>query len=82
MTTFFSAMSVDAEIVRVREAIKRVHGTIFGLTSGLQNITRDIDRRLDGFTEEVEAVRGDVSNVRMGVSHITEKARRRGECSH
>ncbi|KAI6230020.1 hypothetical protein M3Y99_01110400 [Aphelenchoides fujianensis] len=67
-------MSVDAEIVRVREAIKKVHGTIFGLTNGLQNITHDIDRRLDGFTQEVEGVRGDVGNVRMSVSHITQKA--------
>ncbi|KAI6212791.1 hypothetical protein M3Y94_00070600 [Aphelenchoides besseyi] len=66
-------MSVDAEIVRVRNAITRVHSTIIGLTSGIQNITENIDHRLDGFTSEVRGVQDEVSNVKMGVSHISDK---------
>jgi hypothetical protein len=46
-------MSVDAEIVEVRQAIARVHQTIYGLTRGLQNITNDIDTKLDSFSTQV-----------------------------
>ncbi|KAI6185688.1 hypothetical protein M3Y98_00050900 [Aphelenchoides besseyi] len=67
------SMSVDSEIVRVRDAIKRVHSTIIGLTGGIQNITENIDHRLDGFTSEIRGVQDDVSNVKMGVSHISDK---------
>lgn len=45
--------SVDAEIVRVRNAIARVHQTFFGLTRGLQNITLDVDSKLDSFSSQV-----------------------------
>lgn len=48
-------MSVDAEIVRIREAIANVHRTFFVLTRELQNITLEVDAKLDGFSADVHS---------------------------
>ncbi|KAI6189451.1 hypothetical protein M3Y97_00009900 [Aphelenchoides bicaudatus] len=66
-------MSVDAEIIKVREAIASVHRTFYGLTRGLQNITNEVDSNLDAFSSEVHGVQTDVQNIRGGVTHITDK---------
>jgi hypothetical protein len=46
-------MPVDAEVVRVREAIAKVHQIFIGITQGLQNITFEVDKKLDSFSSQV-----------------------------